>query len=103
MAFYSIKIRVSFLGTRLSLIEMTYEGFKAASSIRLFLHALAGCCLVGLSNSTEVNTHCHLSGEIVGVTHIDGTLFLFTPRLEPSASDIEKGVALWGLKCINGQ
>ena len=56
MVFYSIKFRVSSLGTRFSLIEMTYEGFNVASSIRLFLHALAGCCLVGLSHPTEVNT-----------------------------------------------
>ena len=90
MVFYSIKLRVSFLGTRFSTIEVTYDGFNATSSIRLFLHALAGCCLVGLSHPTQVNTHYHLVREIIGVTHIDGTLFLFVPRLEPSACDIEK-------------
>ena len=94
MVFYSIKLRVSFLGTRFSTIEVTYDGFNAASSIRLFLHALAGCCLVGLPHPTGVNTRYHLSGEIIGVTHIDGTRFLFTPRLGPSACDIEKGCSL---------
>ena len=60
MVFYSIKFRASFLDTRFALIEMTYEGFNAASSIRLFLHALAGCCLVGLPHPTQVNTGYHL-------------------------------------------
>ena len=94
MVFYSIKFRASFLDTRFALIEMTYEGFNAASSIRLFLHALTGCCLVGLSHPTEVNTLANLSGEMFAVTHIVGARFLFTPRLDPSACDIEKGCSL---------
>ena len=101
MVFYSIKFRVSSLGTRFSLIEMTYEGFNVASSIRLFLHALAGCCLVGLPHPTEVNTRYHIFQQLISITHIDGTRFLFTPRLEPSACDIEKGCSLG--KCIDGQ
>ena len=101
MVFYSIKFRVSFLGTRFSLIEMTYDGFNVASSIRLFLHALAGCCLVGLPHPTEVNTRYHIFQQLISITHIDGTRVLFTPRLEPSACDIEKGCSLG--KCIDGQ